>query len=181
MRSKLGNILLLSLIPVVLLLVSIVSYPQLASSIMTSDICPKHDFSTGEYTSCYYCHNAETEGEAGFTVISDSRYCLSCHDGTTMDAFAYTTLGSAAERISGKTTAIGHMKGIDHPFSVSYKDAKNVSPTLKLRATPTAGTVPLFNDKVECASCHDPHSCDTPLFLRISNDRSALCLACHDM
>ena len=32
---------------------------------------------------------------------------------------------------------------------------------------------------VECASCHDPHS-DTPdLFLRVSNDSSAVCLACH--
>ena len=180
MRIKLGKILLLSLIPIFLLLVSIVSYPQLANSIMSSDICPKHDFSTGEYTSCYYCHNAETEGEAGFTINSDSTNCLSCHDGSTMDSFAYTTLGSAAERLSGRI-AIGHMKGVDHPFSVSYTDAKNVSPTLKLRATPTAGTVPLFNNKVECASCHDPHSCDTPLFLRISNDRSALCLACHDM
>ena len=180
MRIKLGNIVLLSLIPIVLLLVSIVSYPKRANSIMTSDICPKHDFSTGEYTSCYYCHNAETEGEAGFTINSDSTNCLSCHDGSTMDSFAYTTLGSAAERLSGRI-AIGHMKGVDHPFSVSYTDAKNVSPTLKLRATPTAGTVPLFSNKVECASCHDPHSCDIPLFLRISNDRSALCLACHDM
>jgi len=32
---------------------------------------------------------------------------------------------------------------------------------------------------VECATCHDPHS-DTPsLFLRVSNDASAVCLACH--
>jgi len=31
---------------------------------------------------------------------------------------------------------------------------------------------------VECASCHDPHT-DRPLFLRISNSHSALCLACH--
>ncbi len=174
------NTILFSLIPAALLFVSIVSFPRLANSVLPSDICPKHDFSTGEYTSCYYCHNAETEGEAGFIINTDSRYCLSCHDGSTMDAFAYTTLGSAAERISGRT-AIGHMKGVDHPFSVSYTEAKDVSPTLKLRAAPTTATVPLFNDKVECASCHDPHSCNTPLFLRISNDRSALCLACHDM
>ena len=31
---------------------------------------------------------------------------------------------------------------------------------------------------VECASCHDPHSNNTT-FLRISNDGSAVCLACH--
>jgi len=32
---------------------------------------------------------------------------------------------------------------------------------------------------VECASCHDPHQSDTATFLRISNDGSAVCLACH--
>jgi predicted CXXCH cytochrome family protein len=32
---------------------------------------------------------------------------------------------------------------------------------------------------VECASCHDPHVSDKPLFLRIDNAGSALCLACH--
>jgi len=31
---------------------------------------------------------------------------------------------------------------------------------------------------VECASCHDPHSENTT-FLRISNNNSAVCLACH--
>lgn len=31
---------------------------------------------------------------------------------------------------------------------------------------------------VECASCHDPHA-ETETFLRISNDGSAVCLACH--
>lgn len=32
---------------------------------------------------------------------------------------------------------------------------------------------------VECASCHDPHTEANPTFLRISNDGSAVCLACH--
>ena len=32
---------------------------------------------------------------------------------------------------------------------------------------------------VECASCHDPHTTN-PTFLRISNDGSAVCLACHN-
>ena len=32
---------------------------------------------------------------------------------------------------------------------------------------------------VECASCHDPHSSTPDLFLRVSNDGSAVCLACH--
>ena len=169
-----------SLLSVIILLRSIVWCPRLADSVTPADICPKHNFSTGEYTPCYYCHNAESDTETGFTVINDSGFCLSCHDGTTMDAFAYTTLGSVAERLSGRI-AIGHMKGIDHPFSVSYTEAKNLSPTLKLRASPNTESVKIFNEKVECASCHDPHSCKNPLFLRIKNDRSTLCLACHDM
>lgn len=32
---------------------------------------------------------------------------------------------------------------------------------------------------VECASCHDPHSSNTT-FLRIANDNSDVCLACHN-
>lgn len=34
---------------------------------------------------------------------------------------------------------------------------------------------------VECASCHDPHvsGVANPTFLRVSNDSSAVCLACH--
>ena len=32
---------------------------------------------------------------------------------------------------------------------------------------------------VECASCHDPHTDTQATFLRISNDASKVCLACH--
>lgn len=32
---------------------------------------------------------------------------------------------------------------------------------------------------VECSSCHDPHIA-RPLFLRVSNEGSKLCLTCHD-
>jgi predicted CXXCH cytochrome family protein len=32
---------------------------------------------------------------------------------------------------------------------------------------------------VECASCHDPHDDSNDTFLRISNESSDVCLACH--
>ena len=32
---------------------------------------------------------------------------------------------------------------------------------------------------VECASCHDPHNAQNATFLRIANDDSKVCLACH--
>lgn len=33
---------------------------------------------------------------------------------------------------------------------------------------------------VECASCHDPHQCETEYFLRMDNVGSALCMSCHE-
>ncbi len=48
---------------------------------------------------------------------------------------------------------------------------------LYTRANGAAGNQPF----VECASCHDPHISgpNNPTFLRISNEGSAVCLACH--
>ncbi len=171
-------LLAINFIILTLIFISPLWFPDYAKSVSPSDICAKHNVSTGEFTACYYCHNAESQEEPGFTVNTDSRFCLSCHDGSTKDASMHTSLGSLSERISRPVTP--GRGGIDHPFSVSYSDARNISSTLKLKNLPTA-PVKLFNDKVECASCHDPHSCNNPLFLRIKTDRSALCLACHDM
>ena len=44
----------------------------------------------------------------------------------------------------------------------------------RTEATVAGGAQPF----VECASCHDPHS-ENATFLRVSNDGSAVCLACH--
>ncbi len=171
-----------SLLLLAILFTSVLWLPRFAGSVTPADICPTHNVSSGEYTACFYCHNAETPDEAGFTINSESGFCLSCHDGSTLSASSFTSIGSIAERISRPTPLgyTGHTTGVDHPFSVSYTDAKNLSPTLKLKASPN-NPIKLFNGKVECASCHDPHSCRNPLFLRLSNDRSTLCVACHDM
>jgi len=156
--------------------------PETSSPITSADICSKHNMSTGEFTPCFYCHNAEAPEEPGFTVNSDSQFCLSCHDGSAIDTSAYISSGSSIKRIAGTRPPIGHAKGVDHPFSVDYNSARNFDPYLRLkRPEAIKPPVKLFNGKVECASCHDPHSCKNPLFLRISNDRSKLCLACHDM
>ena len=37
----------------------------------------------------------------------------------------------------------------------------------------------VFQPFVECASCHDPHDPSNGTFLRIANNTSAVCLACH--
>ena len=37
----------------------------------------------------------------------------------------------------------------------------------------------LFNNRVECISCHNPHASAAKLLIK-SNQRSALCLTCHN-
>lgn len=42
-----------------------------------------------------------------------------------------------------------------------------------------SGTMTGVQAFVECASCHDPHNSTNATFLRVANDNSAVCLACH--
>jgi predicted CXXCH cytochrome family protein len=70
---------------------------------------------------------------------------------------------------SGSTTS--------HPVGVPY----TMSPDLV--STPPDGKFPngvrLIDGKVECASCHNPHSATSAPFLATSNEGSNLCYTCH--
>lgn len=136
--------------------------------------------------------------------------CLSCHDGVSAQGMASAVTTSTHSLINYPTTAggpsnympkclgchdqtrnegniyprrawqIGPDLSNDHPISVTYPnpgmpgfkaapDQKNGWPDLKL-----------YNSRVECSTCHDPHSTTFPTFLRKTNVGSALCFACHD-
>lgn len=115
-----------------------------------------------------------------------SKACLSCHDGTVaVDAF-----GDAAGTTSiptGDDHLIGPSLSNDHPISFTYDsalataDGELVTPAGATKVD-AAGVVPLFDSKVECASCHDVHNtaAQADELLVIDNDGSALCLTCHD-
>jgi len=103
----------------------------------------------------------------------ESLICLSCHDGSGMDV-AFD--GPLREQLD-----IGTDLQNDHPISIQY------DPSLDRAFHPvTTGPVrqegvnglPLYNGRVECPTCHDPHG-PAAGRLRMSNKGSALCLACH--
>ncbi|MDP3940203.1 MAG: cytochrome c3 family protein, partial [Deltaproteobacteria bacterium] len=103
-----------------------------------------------------------------------------------------TTMVVVANAFGNPAGLIGTDLSNDHPISMVY---------------PTAGQDPAFNqppgtpgsarefpngirtfesDKVQCASCHEPHLSDTAAeakelrpFLRVNNTGSAVCLTCH--
>jgi len=54
--------------------------------------------------------------------------------------------------------------------------------TVRAKTTDSHGAVTqpvLFNDTVQCATCHNPHSQTNAPYLRVDNASSALCLRCH--
>lgn len=137
---------------------------------------------------------------------SESLLCLSCHDGTmavdmvvskpagwttSMDAPMHMRLdrgggldkctqchdGTTAHRMD--TVIIGRSLMDDHPVGVKYpgltinEEFFKPSQEGKFR-----NGVRLFNDQVECASCHDVHNPDVKPFLRV--EASELCLTCHN-
>lgn len=116
-----------------------------------------------------------------------SKLCLSCHDGTiSIDAFGGAAGGT---RFITANYQVGEGNSLvdEHPVSFSFdNDLYNADGGLfdpAVKVTSLGGTIQedlLYSDKVECASCHNPHDNANSSFLRISNSGSALCLTCHD-
>ena len=128
--------------------------------------------------------------------------------GTSNNATAVTmanidTYDAGGAGSAGGITNIGTDLTNDHPISVTYTAGKASlrATTYDLSTTPAAdfrwqnsvGAISTIlrgtaKDKVECSTCHDPHlgptgtgSTRQELFLRSgNNDKSKLCLGCHD-
>ncbi len=77
---------------------------------------------------------------------------------------------------------IGNDLRDDHPISLLYADT--LAGDSFFNTPPDAengwSDVKLYEGRVECPSCHNPHDPDNVPFLRKSNDGSALCLTCHN-
>ncbi len=95
-------------------------------------------------------------------VVSTERMCFSCHDGFVLDSRFVWGEG-------------GH----GHPVGVRPSERVRI-PTLEGKVV-----FPLNEDgKLYCGTCHTAHGVDwtqdeSPIFLRMKNVRSSLCVACH--
>ena len=118
-----------------------------------------------------------------------SKLCLSCHDGTVaIDSFANGGVLQAGTHFmtSYSTNLVGAGASLtsDHPISFNYDAALvQLDPALvtpvSTNYVDAARSIPLYNSKMECASCHATHDNAFGKFLRTSNAGSALCLKCH--
>ena len=120
-----------------------------------------------------------------------SAMCMSCHDGTALfSSSAYVKRPYAGTNSYNTTTTVGasdnlfngskYGSGLSHTHPVNFAyNAALVSADGELQATPL-NNVPLFDGKMQCASCHDVHSHTSGKFVRTpGTDHGYLCVSCH--
>lgn len=133
--------------------------------------------------------------------------CMSCHDGATAtntvyrapDGLSGTANGSFFDIGTGAVITgasnVGTALNNDHPVNFTYNAALATAdgglfnpvggtPWGTVRASSKGANGEeqepvLFNDTVQCATCHNPHNNANGTFLRQDNGSSALCLRCH--
>jgi len=130
-------------------------------------------------------------GSLGLASFADdranSRPCLGCHDGSVApDNLLHSSgdLGGISSSLFGMDSVIGR----GHPVFVIYDGMVARRKGLFDPAiTPSGlgGTISedlLVDSQLVCSSCHGVHDqSGRGDFLRISNERSRLCLTCHDL
>lgn len=126
---------------------------------------------------------------ASLSSTSISTFCMSCHDGATIlgavrNVPTSDALGNAKNLSSATTKAnLGSTLANDHPIGFSYASAvAQDNGALLAQATAETNKMKFYGDgtSMECSSCHSVHDTVNGYFLRVNNDKSNLCLGCHN-
>ena len=140
-------------------------------------------------TTTYALYSSATFKGSSSQPGPTSKLCLSCHDGTVaIDAFASGGVLQSGTHFMTSTNLVGAGASLtsDHPIAFTYDaalaaaDGHLVTPA-STNYVDATHFIPLFNNKMECASCHATHDNSFGMFLRTSNAGSALCLKCHSL
>lgn len=163
----------------------------------------------GDSTTCVVCHASSGKKPAAASSLiprgaqrsfggrdaapsfadgrAESRPCLGCHDGSVAPdnlLHAVGDIGGMSSSLFGMDSVIGR----GHPVFVAYDGLVARRKGLFDPATTPSGlggTIRddlLVNSQIVCSSCHGVHDqSGRGDFLRISNQRSGLCLTCHDL
>jgi len=190
------------LVPIFVLAVGTVAFGQITNSkhdLVNGDGAASQTL-TGLTAICEVCHtphatatadaplwnHAETETTfTAYTTVRNSssvatgasKLCLGCHDGATaMDNYGGESAGTQDMTAGYAIIGAGDLNR-NHPIGITYTQ---IAGAYEDPAVVTGGGgLRLPNDKIECQSCHDPHSTAVGKFLRIDNDTSQLCKTCH--
>ena len=109
--------------------------------------------------------------------------CLSCHDGSIAGSIFQAEIGTMD---TSNAANIGTDLSNDHPISFTYdsnlasKDGSLRDPAIAESGLGNTISSDLLSDgRMECTSCHDPHSDRYGNFLVMKNEGDILCITCH--
>jgi predicted CXXCH cytochrome family protein len=153
--------------------------PHNADTTSNSSFLWNHNITKASFT----LYNSPTLDAVIVQPMGISKLCLSCHDGSVaIDSFG----GRAGKIFVSAAALIGDDLGNDHPVSFIYDNALALEDKELYdpgsRDSGLGSTIQndlLFNNRFECASCHDAHDNSNGKFLRVSNNKSGLCRTCH--
>jgi predicted CXXCH cytochrome family protein len=133
-------------------------------------------------TSAYDIYESSTLNAVVGQPTGSSRLCLSCHDGTVAIGSVLHAPGETIAPLpplEGRTL-IGTDLMDDHPISFLYDEGLALQNGELVPPTALAGNVQLDSaGRVQCTSCHDPHSDRVQKFLVEPIQDGTLCVACH--
>ncbi|MCK4890046.1 MAG: hypothetical protein KAS97_08945, partial [Candidatus Aminicenantes bacterium] len=134
----------------------------------------------------YKTYNSSTLNSEVGQPDGASKLCLSCHDGT----IALGKVLSISKELNLPNTSSGKFPkghsgnlGInisnDHPISFNSENVTSQSSELN---HPPSGDPVRYDGvkKIQCTTCHDPHTENFSSFLVKDNMKAALCKSCHD-
>ncbi len=151
----------------------------------TSSPLWNRNYGAGPYSMYDATHSSTIDMTVDASPTGVSLACLSCHDGTVgLDVITNVPNTYSGSPAVGTTMPGGLIANLgtelrnDHPISVTYDPTRDPKFNPATDVTGTGGLV-LYSGKVQCGSCHNPHTQENRPFLRKSNSSSALCLTCH--
>ncbi len=105
-----------------------------------------------------------------------SLLCLGCHDGTTApDVYTTAHATTVADQLGNSRLGTAGLRS--HPVGIVYPAGdKHFNP----RSVVEGAGLPLPGGRIQCGTCHDAHNTyNYAGMLKVSNERSRLCLTCH--
>ena len=177
--------------------------PHNANMTVTDAPLWNHQFTTAVYQmyTGFEFGTSTTTGYIGYGVTAPdgtSKLCLSCHDGSiALGAYGGQSGSTTMATFDGGLANLGTDLRNDHPISFVYDSViaggvhdKNYiysnyaaggsgTYVTYVSSGKTVGSKLDANGKVQCTSCHGPHSNSRGYQLGMDNRGSALCLACH--
>jgi predicted CXXCH cytochrome family protein len=147
-----------------------------------------HELSTATY-GVYESYTMDATPEELGGLATASNLCLSCHDGTVAVNALYSNGAGDIFMSDLEPSAVvgGGPNGLtdDHPVNFIYDAARaiqdgGVIEPFSTRWVDAGENLPLYDSRVQCATCHDAHAGGGGPFLRRRDTGTAtVCLDCH--